>query len=189
MPVITAPNATVYDQVYACSSPLIYHYRQDLETHDKDWIESNPGVPFIHMTRSTGTQLIPLYPHDHKGWPKAGENVSWLFGHTDRFGVLEGRLSIITAVSEPHEFLYYSGSSLSRCSEDQAQTIIDSYRVNIKHAWVTYKVFSVDRYLAGSRVPAGQYTDKDSAIAHTETVTYPMFVLDSRGQECYRSNS
>ena len=88
MTAITAPNATVYDQVYACSSPLIYHYRQDLETHDKDWIESNPGVPFIHMTRSTGTQLIPLYPHDHKGWPKAGENVSWLFGHTDRFGVL-----------------------------------------------------------------------------------------------------
>ena len=47
----------VYEELQEMSLPLLEAYETDL-THDKNWIEENPGVPFMHYTRATGTHLI-----------------------------------------------------------------------------------------------------------------------------------
>lgn len=49
----------VFDQLQRIAKPVMRSFTSDL-IHDANWIEANPGAPFIHVTRETGTHLIPF---------------------------------------------------------------------------------------------------------------------------------
>ena len=73
---------SIYEQLEAHCLPLIEAYHADLTKHDREAIENNPDVPFLHWTRRSGTWLIHLWPLEKL--PKKGERVKYLFGTADR---------------------------------------------------------------------------------------------------------
>jgi hypothetical protein len=49
--------STYYDQVYALTSPHLLHFRNDLETLDREMLTPNVGE-FIHSSRDSGTDVM-----------------------------------------------------------------------------------------------------------------------------------
>ena len=47
----------IYAALFQRVSGHITDYRKDLEVHDLDLILANPGTPFLHWTRPTGTNI------------------------------------------------------------------------------------------------------------------------------------
>jgi hypothetical protein len=86
---------TVYEQLESHVLPQMEGYTEDLTKHDRQWIEDNPGVPFIHMTRSTGTIIIGLHSADSDYFPKYGETVRYLFGFVGRQHILRDGTSLV----------------------------------------------------------------------------------------------
>jgi len=58
-----------YEELRNKVAGYITAYHDDLKKHDRDWIDSNPGVPFIHYTRSYGTHILPLPPAETYSCP------------------------------------------------------------------------------------------------------------------------
>ena len=128
---------SVYEQLHRRSLPLLEAYETDL-AHDKDWIENNPGVPFTHYTRTTGTHLIPLnLPNTY---PPAGTKVKYLFGMADREHILQGKLDMQgwfeNALREPPRLvLQYDGQTLQQVTLARAREILEDYAQAIRSAW------------------------------------------------------
>jgi hypothetical protein len=72
----------VYATVKAFSLPHIKAFHNDLLVHDKKLIADNPGVPFLHWTRDSGTDILFLPELD--AYPARGVRVPYLFGTADR---------------------------------------------------------------------------------------------------------
>ncbi|MFC1652703.1 hypothetical protein ACFL3F_03180, partial [Planctomycetota bacterium] len=119
----------IYEQLQKKSLLLLEAYETDL-MHDKDWIESNPGVSFMHYTRATGTHLIPLNPSNT--YPPAGTKVKYLFGMADREYILQGKLEMQdwfeNAMREPPRLiLHYDGRTLQPVTLQKAREILGDY--------------------------------------------------------------
>ena len=128
---------SVYEQLHKMSRPLLEAYESDL-THDKDWMEDNPGIPFMHYTRATGTHLIPLNPSDT--YPPAGTKVKYLFGKADREYILQGKLEMQdwfeNALREPPRLiLYYDGQTLQPVTLTKAREILEDYAHATRSMW------------------------------------------------------
>ena len=127
----------VYEQIDEKSRPLLEAYETDLN-HDKDWIENNPGVPFLHYTRATGTHLIPMNPSDT--YPPAGTKVKYLFGRADREYILQGKLEMQDWFEDPLRdtprlVLYYDGQKLQPVTLAKAREIIEDYARATRSMW------------------------------------------------------
>lgn len=73
---------SIYEQLEAACLPLIRDYQTDLTKHDREAIESNPGIPFLHWTKDSGTWMVHLWPLEKL--PAKGERVPYLFGTATR---------------------------------------------------------------------------------------------------------
>jgi len=129
---------TTYDNLFSLVSPLITAYRDDLEKHDREAIESHPGVPFLHWTREMGTHLTMLIPASE--YPAAGERVPFLFGHADREHILnEGTVRFaeyfLKKFATPHVCHYYDGRTVKQVSLEQALVVARTYRQRIQAQW------------------------------------------------------
>jgi hypothetical protein len=127
----------VYEQLHQRSLPLLEAYETDL-THDKDWIEENPGISFMHYTRVTGTHLIPLNRSDI--YPPAGAKVKYLFGIADREHILQDKLEMQdwfeNAMRErPRLVLHYDSRTLQPVTLSQAREILEDYVHAIRSEW------------------------------------------------------
>jgi hypothetical protein len=91
--------------------PFIEAYHDDLDKHDLNWLNKNPGVPFLHFTRAYGTHLNPLHAADDPRWPAPGVLVPYLFSHASREQILQSNLGGIRyCASQPHHcILYHDG--------------------------------------------------------------------------------
>lgn len=128
----------IYEQLQKKSLPLLEAYETDLTTHDKNWIEENPGIPFVHYTRKFGTHLISLCPSDT--YPPAGTKVKYLFGKADREKLLQDKLAMQewfeSFVREsPKLILHCDGRILQQVSLSKAREIIENYVHIIKSEW------------------------------------------------------
>lgn len=74
-------------------TPALTFYLEDLDIDEK-LILANPNVPFIHLTRESGTTLIMMEPCDHEIYPAYGETVPYLFGFADRYHILNAKKEI-----------------------------------------------------------------------------------------------
>ncbi|MFC1766823.1 hypothetical protein ACFL6U_32705 [Planctomycetota bacterium] len=127
----------VYQQLHKKSLPLLEAYESDL-MHDKDWIENNTDIPFMHYTRATGTHLIPLNPSDT--YPPAGTKVKYLFGMADREYILQGKLEMQdwfeNALREPPRLiLHYDGRTLHPVTLKKAREILEDYAHATRSEW------------------------------------------------------
>lgn len=123
MSTTTQLQLTTFDQLVELSKPHIKHYHDDLMVQDRNWIDGNPGIKFLHFTRECGTDLIGLYPADHAAWPMAGEKVPYLFGFATREHILKQTVEIVkyrTAYGLNKLTLYCNGTSVVEIRPSQA---------------------------------------------------------------------
>lgn len=45
--------------LHGLCAPLMSQHLEDLD-HDQRWLSENPGVPFVHVTRRSGTHIFPM---------------------------------------------------------------------------------------------------------------------------------
>ena len=50
---------TIFEQLSANALVVLKGYESDL-LHDQRWMNNNPGTPFLHIARATGTHLFEL---------------------------------------------------------------------------------------------------------------------------------
>lgn len=132
---------SVYQQIKRLSLPLIKHFHDDILKHDLAWLRNKKhvGVPFLHWTRDTGTDLCGLFPSDHEVWPKAGEVVPYLFGMCKREHVL--RHAMINAqIRAKYEkecllCLWYDGMVLRKVSCEKAVEIAEQHEARVLDEW------------------------------------------------------
>lgn len=134
----TQLELTTFDQLVELSRPHIKHYIEDLMTHDRNWIDGNPGTSFLHFTRECGTDLLPLYPSTHVAWPQKGEKVPYLFGFATREHILLQTKEVAKYRAEygmNKLSLYYDGSSFKQITTAQAVEIAEAHRQMVLYAW------------------------------------------------------
>ena len=127
----------IYEQLHKRSLPLLEAYETDL-AHDRDWMQDNPGIPFMHYTRATGTHLIPLNPSDT--YPPAGTKVKYLFGKADREYILQGKLEMQAwfenrARESLKLILYFDGLTLKPKTLKKARAVLESYVHATRSEW------------------------------------------------------
>lgn len=133
-------QATLYDQLHELVLPLLEAYHNDLLVHDRCALEACPGIPFLHWTRRTGTDLVFLPAVDDRSWPAPGEVVPFLFGTADRDHLLASKLISAEYHSDKHVprsllVLYFDGRRLRQIDEAQAVKIAREYRDRIEAEW------------------------------------------------------
>ena len=132
----------VYDLLFALSDTALEGYREDLEKHDREAIEANPGVPFLHWTRKNGTHITFLSGAD--SYLAAGVYVPYLFGTADRRSILDQKSSVAEHFLNPCNpkakiVLYYDGAKLRRITAEKALEIAKTYQRRIADGWRTNK--------------------------------------------------
>ena len=65
---------SIHAQLKTRCLPLIEAFRDDLLKHDRQFLEDNPGMPFLHLTRQCGTHLISL-PCASTHFPRNREHI------------------------------------------------------------------------------------------------------------------
>ena len=131
----------IHEQLKAAALPLMEHYQEDLTKHDLASITRYPGTPFIHGTRSTGTYIEHMHPHDSPLWPAAGERIPYLFGTATREHILKGQS---TCIEDPdrgatHTWHYYNGHNLYKITYKEALKIWKHHEQKTLTAWKSQK--------------------------------------------------
>lgn len=111
--------------------PLIRAYESDLE-HDRAIIARNVGVPFLHWTGESGTHIVMLISADSEFFPKAGQEVPYLFGHSDRNQLAGKPLEFAQAMGKFNypTVHYFDGYSLHKITQQRAEEIARIYRAH-----------------------------------------------------------
>lgn len=126
----------VYQELLARVGDIVVNYRDDLIKHDKEWIENNPGVSFIHATRENGTHLSPLFPSEK--YPPAGASIPYLFGTATRENLVT---DILVMVEHLHNHIgvkawhYYDGRKLRPLAYGSLLMVVRSYVAGILRQW------------------------------------------------------
>lgn len=130
----------LYDELYALCTSHLKDYRNDLEKHDREAIERNSGVPFIHWTRERGTHMTFLPPADT--YPAFGLCVRYLFGTAGRDRILDdkdcsARHALDSYYGGPKGYLvhHFDGQRLRRITPEKALEIIQQYQRKIRDIW------------------------------------------------------
>lgn len=127
---------TIFEQLVEQCERHLEAYRDDLMVHDRKNLEKNPGVPFLHWTRPTGTTLaLMVGPEDY---PAKGEQVPYLFGTADREHILKSvRVVAYASFQDSRHLLalHFDGEKLRPVSAKTVGRIIDEYESKVRAAW------------------------------------------------------
>lgn len=127
---------TIYEQLKERSLPFIEAYQNDLLEYDKEMLEKNPGVPFLHFTGSTGTYIHFLNAADT--YPPPGERVLFLFGTATRGTLLDSKITSIQNMKNVNRqslILYFDGVLLKQITQERAERIALDYMAKIRREW------------------------------------------------------
>ena len=113
---------TIYEQLEAEVLPGLKGFQTDLTVHDKRWITNNPGVPFLHFTTETSTDISSLSPliQDIRVRRVPLEQARYYRNYIGDIGIPEATCR------------YFDGTVLSTISLDLAVKIALAF-VNSKH--------------------------------------------------------
>jgi len=138
-----------YETLASKVSNHIEAYMNDLTKHDRAWIEANPGVPFLHFTRSCGTHLLPL--PDATSYPAKGQRVPYLFASADRDHMLSEVVSFCrhcTDCETTRAIYHFDGRKLIHTSPDAAKETARQYQRRIWAQWNRQEIMSRTEYVA-----------------------------------------
>ena len=148
---------TTYERLYALASPVLKSYRDDLEKHDREAIEENPSVPFLHWTRESGTYISFLPPADT--YPAKDVYVPYVFGTAEREHLLREKVSMAEFCVNPcysnaKLVLYFDGLHFQKITAEKAVEISKEYRKHIQAEWSKPRGFAGTHELTGSLIYA-----------------------------------
>jgi hypothetical protein len=129
-------QATVFEALASKVSPIVKHYRDDLNVHDQGWLTENPGVPFLHFARECGTHLWGLMPIED--YPRKAVRVPHLFGSADRNELVESLLSAVRYCVRSEVTAachYFDGRKLREIEPAKAIEIVQDYACRIRREW------------------------------------------------------
>lgn len=127
---------STYTKLRDACKPIIHIYADDLTVHDRRWLRENPGIPFLHAARTTGTTLVPLWPAD--AFPGAGEYVPHVLGTGTREHIADDLVAMAeyTVRSERHLlYHYYDGRILRPVSPTAFLGLAYDYRTTLAAAF------------------------------------------------------
>jgi len=117
-------NAETFEQLFKLTEKHVKSFKEDLTTHDKNSINKrNPGTPFIHITRDTGTCLIFLDDvklDDYNPGETVEKVVKGKKVFFDYYLNLYSRKSIY----------YFNGKKFARTTPEKARQIFNIYISN-----------------------------------------------------------
>lgn len=129
----------IYPILFAAVDSLVTHFRDDLMKHDRNSIENNPELPFLHWTRATGTDLQFLLPSNHPDFPPAGQETPYLFGTASRVHLSQVPSEVARYWNRPgSECLavhHFDGQRLHKITTAQAVEIASRYARQIQREW------------------------------------------------------
>lgn len=131
-----AATTPAYEALEAATSHLIEHYRDDLLKHDRRFCADNPSWEFLHFAGPCGTHLVDMRPSGD--YPKSGEIVPFLFGHADRYHLLNSGLDCIRAIessSDRRTVHYWDGSQLWPIDFKRARNLYLDYMESVRGDW------------------------------------------------------
>lgn len=126
-----------YAALFAAVQHFVQHYRTDFD-HDLRLITANPGVPFLHWTRTCGTWLTFLQPFDHPYWPAKGVEVPYLFGTATREHIADQIVAAARHSAKNPETLathHFDGKTLHKISAARSLDIAEDHRRHLLHHW------------------------------------------------------
>jgi len=127
----------IYEIIKEKALPRIEMFQDDLLVHDKREISENPGTPFIHLTRNTGTWLVRLRKADT--YPPKGEYVPFLFSKAKREHILVNATVHILSGAKQAGYTeliqYYDGKKVREITFEKALEIAHEYVRKIMDEW------------------------------------------------------
>ncbi len=129
---------TIYEQLEAASHHVIKAYHADLTTHDRNSIEANPGIPFLHWARECGSHFTHLFPADDPRWPAKGEMKPFLFSRADRETFLDACVEIAKYATRENQALithYFDGVRLHKTNPNRALEIAREHVSRVRTEW------------------------------------------------------
>ena len=160
-------TGSLVDQLAASCLDKIQRNKECLVNEDSAMIESNPGVPFIHVTWPTGTHLEMLYPADHEYWPERDALRPFLFGLACRVSIVEMTADYIGNYLQPGAPVpvamvhYFDGSSLTEVGAEAAMKAVNEWREKLLSEWAKP---------AGPQVPGPRLDYKGKPVAEGDKV-------------------
>jgi len=132
---------STYLQIKEKALPIIKAYRDDLLKHDKASITQNSQQeipsPFLHFTGDTGTYLVFFVASNN--YPAAGEIVPYLFGHANRYHILNEKLSTVHCMPKVNRqdlILYFDGKNpVKEITQTKAENLVADYQEKILQEW------------------------------------------------------
>jgi len=134
----TESPKTTFQLLLELVSSHITAYREDLEVHDKKSLEENPGVPFLHWTRPTGTALSLLFPHDSPIFPPKGQTTPYLFGRVNRVELSQKPMENAQYFAKNSDNIlvyHFDGRRLHKITTAQAMEIARAYARSVQSRW------------------------------------------------------
>ena len=126
---------TTYEELKERCLPLIQRYHTDLTKYDREALEENPGVPFLHWTRDMGTHIVFLFEDDGH-FPQDGKRVPFLFGTADRIQLARVPLEIARGCAKDrHYVLHFDGKRLREIDCKKAVEIADQHYRKLLRTW------------------------------------------------------
>jgi hypothetical protein len=124
---------TTFERIFEKADKVVKSYRTDLDI-DRDCINQNPGVPFIHVAREMGTHIVLMPTADT--YPTEGEVVPYLMGHADRHHMLDQiPIMVKCVVDNERTIQYFDGHTVKLITAEKAIGLAAEYVKTIRHQW------------------------------------------------------
>ena len=132
-----------YEQIHARTTDIIEHYRDDLEKHDKRFIaEVDASTAMLHFARTCGTHIYALHNGCSDVFPAKGDRCPYMFGTTDRDGLLDGLVDGLEYCihqsevnSECKLISYWNGRSWQTIDAGRARQIVADWKRRVRIQW------------------------------------------------------
>lgn len=127
----------VYEKLVEKVGAAVKSYRTDLD-HDKNGILANPGIPFIHWTRESGTHLQMLPAASADCFPAEGVKVPYLFGFCDRRELSHKPIELaqyLAKCGEVKHCTWFDGEKLHSISTERAVEIARKWCNRVNAEW------------------------------------------------------
>ena len=107
---------STFEQIYKIVDPILKHYRNDLEVHDRETLQNYSGK-FLYGYRPTGTDLLKLIDDL--------DSVKWIAGTTeeDKIKFIREEIIWITHPDRNTKFLYFDGKKLVHVTRERANLL------------------------------------------------------------------
>jgi len=127
---------TIFETLKSKTESFVKHYKTDFD-RDNQCIAINKGVPFVHIARESGTNIV-FFNTDLSYLPKKGERVPYLFGIADREHIVRGRVSCIEYFFKQNDkyiIHYFDGKKLTKIDFKKAIDLKNAYLNRVFSTW------------------------------------------------------